>query len=93
MPFEIEEDHSGEPPRAAAPKSFLGRTAHVVGKLLVSTGRAAWVTGTTLLVLVVPLIIEMDREQQLTEMENQQLGVLSGPAPGGAAPAAAAPAK
>ena len=94
MPFEIEEDHSDERPRAAAPpKSFLGRTAHVVGKLLVSTGRAAWVTGTTLLVLVVPLIIEMDREQQLTEMENQQLGVLSGPAPGGAAPAAAAPAK
>ena len=91
MPFEIEEDHSEErSARSGKPASLLGRATHVVGRLLVSTGRAAWVTGTTLLVLVVPLIIEMDREQQLTEMERQQMGVLAGP--GGAAPAAAAPA-
>ena len=45
-----------------------------------ATGRAAWIAGTAFLVLVVPLILEMDREQQLTEMENQQMGVLTNPA-------------
>lgn len=88
MPFEIEEDHSEErSARSGKPASLLGRATHVVGRLLVSTGRAAWVTGTTLLVLVVPLIIEMDREAQLMESESQALGVLAGPgAPTGAAP-------
>lgn len=52
-------------------------TTHVT-KVLASTGKAAWVAGTSLLVLIVPLIIEMDREQQIVEMENQQMGVLSG---------------
>eukprot|EP00241_Pyramimonas_parkeae_P013495 CAMPEP_0114255050 /NCGR_PEP_ID=MMETSP0058-20121206/17339_1 /TAXON_ID=36894 /ORGANISM="Pyramimonas parkeae, CCMP726" /LENGTH=43 /DNA_ID= /DNA_START= /DNA_END= /DNA_ORIENTATION= len=40
-----------------------------------------------MIVLAVPLIIEMDREQQLMEIENQQMGVLSG-GPVGGAPAA-----
>ena len=47
-------------------------------KLLKSTGKAGWITATTCLVLLVPLIIEMDREQQLVEFENQQLGALTG---------------
>ena len=47
-------------------------------KLSKSTGRAAWILGTTLLVLAVPLIVEMDREQQVVELENQQLGALTG---------------
>ena len=60
------------------------------GRLLWSTGKAAWIAGTTVLVLIVPLIIEMDREQQMMDMESQQMNVLSGAQ--GAAPAAA-PAK
>ncbi len=50
-------------------------------------GKAAWIAGTAFLILVVPLIIEMDREQQLVEFESGQLGALTG-AP--AAPAAGA---
>ncbi len=53
-------------------------------KVAAATGRAAWIAGTAFLVLVVPLILEMDREQQLTELENQQMGVLTNPAGGGA---------
>lgn len=60
----------------------------LVRKLLLHTGKAAWIFGTTMIVVALPLIIEMDREQQLMEMENQQMGVLSG----GAASGAAAPA-
>ena len=43
-----------------------------------SAGKAGWIAGTTFLILVVPLIIEMDREQQLVEFEGQQLGALTG---------------
>jgi len=54
-------------------------------------GKAAWITGTAFLILLVPLIIEMDREQQLVEFENQQLGALTGPSstnPSGTTPPA-----
>lgn len=59
-----------------------GREAAAMAKkLLRSTGKAAWIAGTTFLVLVVPLIIEMDREQQLNELELQQQALLGAPAP------------
>ncbi|XP_022769880.1 mitochondrial import receptor subunit TOM9-2-like [Durio zibethinus] len=48
-------------------------------KLLRSTGKAAWIAGTTFLILVVPLIIEMDREQQFNELELQQASLLGAP--------------
>jgi len=35
--------------------------------------------GTTFLILVVPLIIEMDREQQLNDLELQQASLLGTP--------------
>lgn len=92
MPYEIEESPVVKSGTGGRP-SALRRALHVATKLLFATGRAAWVTGTTLLVLGVPLIIEMDREAQAQEMENQAMGVLAGGAPGGGGGAAAAPAK
>ncbi|KAL5222550.1 hypothetical protein ABZP36_027263 [Zizania latifolia] len=59
-----------------------GREAAAMAKkLLRSTGKAAWIAGTTFLVLVVPLIIEMDREQQLNDLELQQHALLGAPPP------------
>lgn len=56
----------------------LGHHHHLLHHLL-NTGKAAWIAGTTFIVLVVPLIIEMDREQQLVDFEKQQLNALTGP--------------
>ncbi|KAG9144115.1 hypothetical protein Leryth_013760 [Lithospermum erythrorhizon] len=60
-------------------KQAAGDAAFVANKLLRSTGKAAWIAGTTFLILVVPLIIEMDREAQLTELEMQQASLLGAP--------------
>ncbi|XP_027367389.1 mitochondrial import receptor subunit TOM9-2 [Abrus precatorius] len=60
-------------------KQAAGDAAFVAKKLLRSTGKAAWIAGTTFLVLVVPLIIEMDREQQLNDLELQQASLLGTP--------------
>lgn len=56
---------------------------HVSKKLLKSTGKAAWLAGTTFLILVVPLILEMERDQQLGEIEFQEASLL-GTLPAGA---------
>ncbi|KAK4351662.1 hypothetical protein RND71_030975 [Anisodus tanguticus] len=63
--------------RAASDAAFVAK------KLLKSTGKAAWIAGTTFLILVVPLIIEMDRDAQLTELEMQQASLLGTPPPAG----------
>merc|ERR1711915_74291 len=60
-------------------KRAASNTARFSKKVLWSTGKAAWIAGTTFLVLVVPLIIEMDREQQLTDLEIQQASLLGAP--------------
>lgn len=49
-------------------------------RLALSMGKALWLASTTVLVLVLPLVIEMDREQQLVDMEKEQMGVLTGKA-------------
>ncbi|KAL1329965.1 hypothetical protein HN51_047129 [Arachis hypogaea] len=67
-------------PIVARGKQAAGDAAFVAKKLLRSTGKAAWIAGTTFLILVVPLIIEMDREQQLNEYELQQASILGTPA-------------
>jgi import receptor subunit TOM22 len=56
-----------------------GEIATYSGKrLAVSFGKALWYASTTVLVLILPLVIEMDREQQLLDMEKEQMGVLTG---------------
>ncbi|CAH2038976.1 unnamed protein product [Thlaspi arvense] len=55
---------------------------YVSKKLLRSTGKAAWFAGTTVLILVVPLIIQTERDQMLGEIEFQQASFL-GPTPAG----------
>lgn len=56
---------------------YLDAAKYYSWKLSKHTGKAAWIAGTSFIVLVVPLIIEMDREQQMLEFENQQIGALS----------------
>jgi import receptor subunit TOM22 len=60
-------------------KSAAYETTDVAKKLLRSTGKAAWIAGTSFLILVVPLIIAMDREQQINELESQQANILGTP--------------
>ena len=52
-------------------KHAASKAAVVSKKLLRSTSKAAWIIGTTFLILAVPLIIEMDHDQKLTEIELQ----------------------
>ena len=55
--------------------------SYSASRLARSCGKALWLTTTTLLVLVLPLVIEMDREQQMVDMEKEQMGVLTGAKP------------
>ena len=63
---------------AATAQRYYDNVTYVAWRLTKSTGKAAWIAGTSLLILAVPLVVEMDREQALTEIENNQLGALTG---------------
>ncbi|KAK7848971.1 mitochondrial import receptor subunit tom9-2 [Quercus suber] len=52
------------------------RSRHHVQEAPRSTGKAEWIADTTFLILAVPLIIEMDRDQHLTEIELQNASLL-----------------
>ena len=45
-------------------------------KFIFGTGNAAWTVGTTMLVLVLPLVFEIDREQQAQENEAAYLSAV-----------------
>ncbi|OVA02320.1 hypothetical protein BVC80_9099g120 [Macleaya cordata] len=60
-------------------KKVASDAAYISKRLLKSTGKAAWIAGTTFLILVVPLIIQMDREQQINDLELQQASLLGTP--------------
>uniref|UniRef100_A0A7N2N3S4 Uncharacterized protein n=1 Tax=Quercus lobata TaxID=97700 RepID=A0A7N2N3S4_QUELO len=59
-------------------KRAASEAAVVSKKLLRSTGTStpAWIAGTTFLILAVPLIIEMDCDQQLIKIELQNANLL-----------------
>nr|GMD65620.1 mitochondrial import receptor subunit TOM9-2-like [Ipomoea batatas]GMD72099.1 mitochondrial import receptor subunit TOM9-2-like [Ipomoea batatas] len=63
-------------------KSAACDAAYVGKRLAKSTGKAAWIAATTLLIIAVPLIIVMDREQQLNELDLQQASLLGTPSVG-----------
>ena len=52
-------------------------TARVAKELSWHTGKAAWTFGTSFLLLVVPLIIQLHREEQMMALEQEQLSVLN----------------
>ncbi|KAK8982363.1 hypothetical protein V6N11_037534 [Hibiscus sabdariffa] len=57
-------------------KQVARDAAFVSKKLICSTGKVAWIAITTFLILIVPLIIEMDHEQLFTDLELQQTSLL-----------------
>lgn len=59
-------------------QSLSKNSLYASKKLFTSFKKAAWIASTSVLILLVPLIIEMDREQQIMEMEKEQLNVLTG---------------
>ena len=55
------------------------RSKKAASEVFRRTRNAFWYIGTSLLVLAVPLIIELDREAQLVELEGHQTTVLGAP--------------
>ena len=79
---------AAEAASSAKPFTFsVADTSRVAKKLTWSTGKAAWTFGTSFLLLVVPLIIQLHREEQVMALEEEQLGVLNSGAGAPAEPA------
>ena len=75
--MEIVPTRSEEAKSAKPVKFTTADVSRAARKLAVHTGKAAWTFGTSFLVLVVPLIVQLHREEQLIELEKEQLGVLN----------------
>ena len=60
-----------ERPETKKARRVAFHVARGAKKFLLGTGNAAWVMGTTMLVMVMPLVFEIDREQQNLEWEAQ----------------------
>nr|XP_034606468.1 mitochondrial import receptor subunit TOM9-2-like [Setaria viridis] len=56
----------------------VGEAAEVARKLVRSVGKAAWLAGTTFLVLGLPLMWALDREMQENEAELSRQSILGG---------------
>ena len=76
---------AAEPNSSSKPFS-LADSFQVSKKLAWHTGKAAWQFGTSFLILVVPLVIQLHREEQMRALEQEQRGVLSQPTTGNAEP-------
>ena len=69
---------AAEAASSAKPFQFtVADTTRVGKKLAWHTGKAAWTFGTSFLLLVVPLIIQLHREEQMMALEQEQLSVLN----------------
>ena len=69
---------AAEPNRSSKPFSAADAW-HVSKKLAWHTGKAAWQFGTSFLILVVPLVIQLHREEQMMALEQEQMSVLQSP--------------
>lgn len=58
----------------SAVQKFVPNAVYASKRLITSFKKAAWIASTSVLILLVPLIIEMDRESQIIEMEKDQVG-------------------
>ena len=60
-----------EQPRTKKVRRVAYHVVRAGKKFVFGTGQAAWVVGTSMLVMVMPLVFEIDREQQAQEWEAQ----------------------
>ena len=51
-------------------KEGYNQSSYAAKRVFFSTGNAAWITATTFLILIFPLIVELDRENLTVEMEK-----------------------
>ena len=57
-------------PQAKKARRVAYHVLRAAKKFVAGSGNALWVTGTTMLVMVMPLVFEIDREQQLLDYEG-----------------------